>query len=281
MPGTRSSGISTPRSPRATISASATAMISSMRWTACGFSILAITSARPLAISLTSTMSSGRWTNESAIQSMFSSSAAARSARSLSVMAEVGNGRVGQAHALLVWIRPGDLDDGRSAAGRGLDDAQHAACRRRSGCGGPGRASSEFPDAAGRRARIRRATDRCRGRRCRPCAGPRRRRRRRRASSFGPWRSTRTPIGRPVSSSSARIIATRSRMTSCEAWLMLMRKTSAPAANRAARVSRSREAGPRVAMILTRRGDGPAMAFLHHRRSLPPARCSTRRGSRA
>src|SRR6185437_12046301 len=34
---------------------------------------------------------------------------------------------------------------------------------------------------------------------------------------------------------------------------MLMRKTSAPAANRAARVSRSREAGPRVAMILTRR----------------------------
>src|SRR3984957_13725139 len=71
--------------------------------------------------------------------------------------------------------------------------------------------------------------------------------------SFGPCRSTRMPIGRPVSSSTSRIIATRSRIPSCEAWLMLMRKTSAPAANRAAIVLRSAEAGPRVAMILTRR----------------------------
>ncbi len=46
-PGTRSSGISTPRSPRATISASATSRISSSRVTACGFSILASTDARP------------------------------------------------------------------------------------------------------------------------------------------------------------------------------------------------------------------------------------------
>ena len=61
------------------------------------------------------------------------------------------------------------------------------------------------------------------------------------------------PIGRPASSSSERIIATRSRIASCEAWLMLMRKTSAPAANSPAMVSRSAEAGPRVAMILTRR----------------------------
>ncbi len=37
MPGTASSGISTPRSPRATISASDSSMISSMRSIACGF----------------------------------------------------------------------------------------------------------------------------------------------------------------------------------------------------------------------------------------------------
>src|ERR1700761_6783223 len=61
------------------------------------------------------------------------------------------------------------------------------------------------------------------------------------------------PIGRMVSSSTSRIIATRSRIPSCVAWLILMRKTSAPAANKAAMVLRSAEAGPRVAMILTRR----------------------------
>ena len=42
MPGTASSGISTPRSPRATISASESSMISASRATACGFSIFDI-----------------------------------------------------------------------------------------------------------------------------------------------------------------------------------------------------------------------------------------------
>ena len=58
-PGTLSSGISTPRSPRATISASAMSMISARRCTACGFSILAMISARPRVIFLASAMSSG------------------------------------------------------------------------------------------------------------------------------------------------------------------------------------------------------------------------------
>src|SRR6476469_5024650 len=48
MPGTFSNGISTPRSPRATINASERSTISSSRSTACGFSILAITAARHL-----------------------------------------------------------------------------------------------------------------------------------------------------------------------------------------------------------------------------------------
>ncbi len=88
--------------------------------------------------------------------------------------------------------------------------------------------------------------------------------------SFGPCRSTRMPIGRPVSSSTSRIIATRSRIPSCEAWLMLMRKTSAPAANRAAMVLRSAEAGPRVAMILTRRRRDLQWRSSHDRRRSPP-----------
>ena len=59
-PGTFSSGISTPRSPRATISASTRSRISPSRVTACGFSIFAITAARPRVIFLASAMSSGR-----------------------------------------------------------------------------------------------------------------------------------------------------------------------------------------------------------------------------
>ncbi len=59
-PGTFSSGISTPRSPRATISASASSRMSPSRATACGFSILAITAARPRVSFLASAMSSGR-----------------------------------------------------------------------------------------------------------------------------------------------------------------------------------------------------------------------------
>ena len=89
-PGTFSSGISTPRSPRATITASARSRISPSRYTACGFSILAITAARPRVIFFASAMSSGRWMKESATQSMPVSSAASRSERSFSVSAENG-----------------------------------------------------------------------------------------------------------------------------------------------------------------------------------------------
>ena len=89
-PGTFSSGISTPRSPRATISASARSRMSPSRVTACGFSILAITAARPRVIFLASAMSSGRWMNDSAIQSTPASSAASRSAMSFGASAASG-----------------------------------------------------------------------------------------------------------------------------------------------------------------------------------------------
>ena len=60
MPGTCSSGISTPRSPRATIRPSDSAMISSSLVSACGFSIFDMTRARPSTICLISLTSSGR-----------------------------------------------------------------------------------------------------------------------------------------------------------------------------------------------------------------------------
>ncbi len=87
MPGTRSSGISTPRSPRATISASLCSTIAARRSTACGFSILARMPARPRANLRTSARSSARWTKDSAIQSTPVLSAASRSERSFGVSA--------------------------------------------------------------------------------------------------------------------------------------------------------------------------------------------------
>ena len=60
--GTSSGGSSTPRSPRATITASDRARMSSMLSRACGFSILVMIQARPAAISFASATSSPRCT---------------------------------------------------------------------------------------------------------------------------------------------------------------------------------------------------------------------------
>ena len=199
-------------------------------------------------------MSSGRWTKESAIQSTSSSSAAARSARSFSVIAEVGIVGVGQADALLVRHAPGDLDHGRRRVGRGVDDAQqHLAVVDQHAVAGRERARG-FPDGADRRAWRRPASEspsRVKASPLREIRAAVRRTCRCAASAPAGRRGCRS-AGRPPprargSSRPARACA------SCEAWLMLMRKTSAPAANSVATVSRSDEAGPRVAMILTRR----------------------------
>ena len=60
--GTSSGGSSTPRSPRATITASDSARIASRLSSACGFSILVMIQARPAAIAFASATSSGRCT---------------------------------------------------------------------------------------------------------------------------------------------------------------------------------------------------------------------------
>src|SRR6516225_191988 len=88
--------------------------------------------------------------------------------------------------------------------------------------------------------------------------------------NFGPCRSTRTPIGRLCSLSTARIMATNSRMRSGLVWLILMRNTSAPAVNSRLIVTRSEEAGPSVATTLVRRCPGC-------RAGAPWRRCNRRR----
>src|SRR5215475_2291848 len=49
------------------------------------------------------------------------------------------------------------------------------------------------------------------------------------------------------------MVVTSSRILSCGVWLMLMRKTSAPASNNFRIIALSDDAGPRVARILMRR----------------------------
>src|ERR1700716_3480538 len=49
------------------------------------------------------------------------------------------------------------------------------------------------------------------------------------------------------------MVLTSSRILSCEVWLILIRKTSAPASNRRRIIALSEDAGPSVARILMRR----------------------------
>ena len=80
--------------------------MSSSRVTACGFSILAITAARPRVIFFASATSSGRWMNDSATQSMPASSAASRSARSFGASAASGTTVSGRLTPLRFEILP-------------------------------------------------------------------------------------------------------------------------------------------------------------------------------
>ena len=91
MPGTFSAGNSTPKSPRATITASDLSTMASSASTADGFSSLVMMPARPRVSARASSRSSGRCTNESASHSTPSSSANSRSRRSFSVNADNGS----------------------------------------------------------------------------------------------------------------------------------------------------------------------------------------------
>ena len=94
--GTRSKGSSTPRSPRATITASVSARISSIALSAWTFSIFATTRARPPVRPFRSTTSSGRRTKLSPTYSTSWSSANSRSTRSLGVSEGARTATVGR-----------------------------------------------------------------------------------------------------------------------------------------------------------------------------------------
>ncbi len=101
--GTRATSISTPRSPRATITASAWARIASRFSTACGFSILATIRARHPRRSSSSrsrVMSSACRTNESPTYSTGCRAVQSRSCRSFSVRASTLSAAPGR---LIPW----------------------------------------------------------------------------------------------------------------------------------------------------------------------------------
>ena len=227
-------------------------MISARRVTACGFSIFAITAARPRVIFLASAISSGRWMNESATQSTPVFRQASRSERSLSVSAEepiVVSGRLTPLRAdslppttTRVTARFGDvsvatsliLPSSSSSVWPTSSAARISGCGRCTRVASPGALSSSSTKVA-------------------PFSSVTLSSLKVPTRSFGPCRSARMPIGRPEAFSTARIAACSLRIASCDVWLMLMRNTSAPASNSRAIVASSEEEGPSVAMIFVRR----------------------------
>ena len=143
--GTFSGAISTPRSPRATITASERATISSSRSTAAGFSSLATSETGRPASARTSSRSSGRCTNDSATQSTPSGTAKARSTRSFSVRAETGSTAPTTLTPLRSDSAPADQHPGGGALRAGrldlepdlavVDQQLHARCQRREDLG--------------------------------------------------------------------------------------------------------------------------------------------------
>ena len=96
QPGTSSAGNSTPKSPRATMSASAACAISSSSRSACGFSIFAMMAARSPTKPRSSCTSAARCTNDKATQSTPSAKPKARSSRSLRVKEDKESGVSGR-----------------------------------------------------------------------------------------------------------------------------------------------------------------------------------------
>ena len=215
-PGTFSSGISTPRSPRATISASARSRMSSSLVTACGFSILAITDARPRVIFLASATSSGRCMNDSATQSMPASSAASRSAKSFAVRAATGTTVSGRLTPLRFETLPPtttratmrcgcasvtvsrSLPSSISSVSPSLMAAKISGWGRQTRLASPGAGSLSSvkycPLSISAKSLLKLPS-----------------------RSLGPCRSTRMPIGRLWSASTARMVSTSSRILS---WLV-------------------------------------------------------------
>ena len=205
--GTCSGGISTPRSPRATITASVSSTMRSRLSIAVGFSSLATIPARPLTMPLISTTSSARWTKDNATQSTPSSRPKRRSAWSFSVSAESGSTTLGTFTPLRLETAPPATT--RVSAKSGPQDSTHrrtlpssirrsvptSSAAKISRCGSGARRAS--PGVARSRSRRKLSPSLS-------VTGPSAKVPRR---SFGPCRSIRMPIGRPSSLSISRMIS--------------------------------------------------------------------------
>ena len=252
--GTRSTGISTPRSPRATISASDAAITSSRSVIAEGFSILLMMAAAVPMIFRAARTSSPRCTKLSATQSTPSRSAKSRSTLSFSVSASIGSSVSG----IDTPLRLARLPATRTLASM-MPCFLPITCMRIL----PSSSSSTWPGSmaskicgCGRKARVaepslsvwsKRKVDPAVRSTLPPAMSPTR--------NFGPCKSQRIPIGRPNLASVARIAACSFFGPSCggREWLMLMRNTSTPASNSLPIISSDADAGPKVATIFTRR----------------------------
>src|SRR6516162_4517436 len=211
-----------------------------------------MTPARPPTSLRPSATSSGRWTNEKAIQSAPFSRAKERSARSFSVIADSGNTAFGTLtplrsdkvpptkHRVSAKLLPQLSTSSRTLPSSRRSSVPGSSASNISGCGKGARRSSPAS----------RSRSRWKGAPAASSIGPSAKVPRR---SFGPCRSARMPIGRPVAPSIRLIAANRARWSLCVPWLKLSRKTSTPASNNARICSGVELEGPSVATILTLR----------------------------
>ena len=195
--GTRSGGSSTPRSPRATITASERATISPRRSSAAGFSSLTMIAARPSMRRRSSVTSWGRWMKEGATQSTPSSRPTLRSCSSFLVKGDSGSTTSGTFTPLLsdreppvltrvsAKLAPEAFTDIRMRPSSSSSSTPGRSAANTSGCGN--RTRSSLPGASSRSSRKVRPSRRW----ILPSS-------KRPMRSLGPWRSSSAAVGRRV-----------------------------------------------------------------------------------
>ena len=258
--GTSSAGNSTPKSPRATITASASATIASRSVMALGFSIFAKIPARLPTSWRSSTRSLARCTKDKATQSTPRARPKARSSRSLRVKADKDKSVSGKFTPLRSEIRPPTTTIASKPPSvnwvtviRSLPSSIIRSCPTCSSATisawGKGMVDAS-PVSADAKCSVWPLTTSTG-----PCANlPMR--------ILGPCRSCKIPSGLPSSCSTLRICAKRSWWSAWLPWLKFRRKTFTPSKAKRRILSRSKLDGPSVATILVQRGAEYDITFL-------------------
>src|SRR5580765_1766520 len=251
--GTSAGPISTPRSPRATITASVSARMSSRTSIASDFSIFAITCACEPACSSSarrSRTSAGERTKESATKSTPVSTAHSMSARSLRVSEGIGTGTPGRLTPLCELTRPPTTTaqlarppSTSSTWSRTSPSSISTSCPGLSTSpitAGAIGSSPSFADSSATTVTLSPVW-----RTIGSASSPIR--------SFGPCRSAMSATGRPISAAISRTSQARAECSACEPCERLKRTAFTPASISARRRSRESDAGPSVATILVLR----------------------------